>query len=450
MMRLFRKKWIAVVGATVIGLSAPIVHKSLPIMLERESHRAFFPKESFQERLKRDPLPWMVAQLKEDFAPFEERKITSEMVEKTYDQILNSIGFVPKIYHFRILNNQLYKFVPDGAPFSDTDSLTEKALKTLLWAAQVPNCDFVFCAVDGVPERHVPSDYYLVEDPNDQAPVLAQAKRETLAPRYVVLVPDQLSLSDQWYRASQEVLEASRNTSWDKKKPIAVWRGGLSDTGEPTDGRFSKNYATTPRFKLCEMGKEMPDLIDAGFFNLDCKEMEDVATRLGFCKGSRSKNEHIAAKYLPVLDGQMCTYPGYQWRLLSNSVCLKQESDQVQWFYKALQPYVHYIPIKNDLSDLVEKINWAKEHDAEAAAIGERARTFALEGLLYEDTYYYLHLALAEYAKHQTIDFQKIKRETEKDPNWKCIQYRKRLGLKKSAQRLKAKLTFLPLFGSGH
>ena len=120
-------------------------------------------------------------------------------------------------------------------------------------------------------------------------------------------------------------------------------------------------------------------------------------------------------KYLPVLDGHMCTYPGFQWRLLSGSVCLKQESDQTQWFYYALKPFVHYIPIKNDMSDLLEKVAWARAHDAEARAIGEAGKAFALENLMQEDVYYYLHLALTKYAKLQAIDFQRLKKDTEKD-----------------------------------
>ncbi len=59
----------------------------------------------------------------------------------------------------------------------------------------------------------------------------------------------------------------------------------------------------------------------------------------------------------------MCTYCGYQWRLLSNSLALKQESDEIQWFYIALKPYEHYIPIKNDMSDLLEIIEWARKND---------------------------------------------------------------------------------------
>lgn len=439
-MNFLRRNWWRVLFLlTFSTLMVPVVSKSLPIERQRECYKSFFPKESFQERLKKPAAQWMLDQLDRDLSPFSEKKITSESVSKTYARIYEKIGPKHDYYHFRILDNKLYKYVPDGVPFSDTDTATEKAYKTLLMYSKVPDCDFVLAAMDGVPESYVPADFYLTEDPNDQAPVLAQARREPMATRYTVLVPDQLCLSEGWYRASQEILAANARFSWDQKAPIAIWRGGLSDAGEPTDGRIASNYSTTPRYALCKIGVEHPECVDAGFSTLDSAEMVEIAKQLGFCKPSLSKEGHLFGKYLPVLDGHMCTYPGYQWRLLSNSVCLKQESDQIQWFYRALIPFVHYIPVKNDMSDLVEQINWAKEHDAEVAEMANQARKFALENLLYEDVYFYLHLALSKYSKLQNIDFKQLKKETKADPHWKCIQYRKRLSLEKSFNRLKAK-----------
>ena len=47
------------------------------------------------------------------------------------------------------------------------------------------------------------------------------------------------------------------------------------------------------------------------------------------------------------------------------------------WFKSLLIPFGNYIPIKYDLSDLEEKIEWVLEHDIEAREIGERATAFA-------------------------------------------------------------------------
>ena len=47
------------------------------------------------------------------------------------------------------------------------------------------------------------------------------------------------------------------------------------------------------------------------------------------------------------------------------------------WFKPLLIPFGNYIPIKYDLSDLEEKIEWVLEHDLEASEIAERATAFA-------------------------------------------------------------------------
>lgn len=63
----------------------------------------------------------------------------------------------------------------------------------------------------------------------------------------------------------------------------------------------------------------------------------------------------------------------------------KQESNYYEFFYKDLIPGLHYIPVKNDLSDLVDKIIWAKEHDEDGLKIVKSARQFARDNLLPRD-----------------------------------------------------------------
>ena len=41
------------------------------------------------------------------------------------------------------------------------------------------------------------------------------------------------------------------------------------------------------------------------------------------------------------------------------------------------QEYVHYVPVKYDLSDLLEKLQWARDHDEEAAGIAANGKMLA-------------------------------------------------------------------------
>lgn len=55
--------------------------------------------------------------------------------------------------------------------------------------------------------------------------------------------------------------------------------------------------------------------------------------------------------------------------LAGDSVVLKQDSIYYEHFYNELRPWEHYIPISADLGDLLDKIQWAREHDEEVIMI---------------------------------------------------------------------------------
>lgn len=55
----------------------------------------------------------------------------------------------------------------------------------------------------------------------------------------------------------------------------------------------------------------------------------------------------------------------------------------------------HYIPVKRDLSDLVDRIKWAQSNDAKALQIAKAARKFVNEHLLPTDVFCY-HVRLFE------------------------------------------------------
>lgn len=44
---------------------------------------------------------------------------------------------------------------------------------------------------------------------------------------------------------------------------------------------------------------------------------------------------------------------------------LKQDSGYYEHFYNELRPWEHYIPVRADLGDLLDKIRWARSHDEE-------------------------------------------------------------------------------------
>ena len=71
------------------------------------------------------------------------------------------------------------------------------------------------------------------------------------------------------------------------------------------------------------------------------------------------------------------------------------------YFYGELIPWKHYIPVKNDLSDLLAKISWAKQNDEKAKEIAQNGRAFVQENLKPNDILNYCHKVLVKYASLQ-------------------------------------------------
>ncbi len=65
---------------------------------------------------------------------------------------------------------------------------------------------------------------------------------------------------------------------------------------------------------------------------------------------------------------------------------------------------MHYIPLQDDLSDIFEKIEWARTHDMEAQDIAEQGHVFASKNLTIEPLLLYCYKVLAKYASLQQFN----------------------------------------------
>jgi hypothetical protein len=63
------------------------------------------------------------------------------------------------------------------------------------------------------------------------------------------------------------------------------------------------------------------------------------------------------------------------------SVILKVKGPYTAWVDRVLEDKVHYVSVKEDLSDVNEVLEWCKTHDSECKTIAQTAREFALKAL---------------------------------------------------------------------
>jgi hypothetical protein len=85
--------------------------------------------------------------------------------------------------------------------------------------------------------------------------------------------------------------------------------------------------------------------------------------------------------------------------MYSGSAILRQESHYTEFWYDILQPYQNYIPLSYDGSDVVQKVNWARQHDAIAQQIADNATKIAQLYLKDDAVACYWHRLLVRYSK---------------------------------------------------
>jgi hypothetical protein len=349
---------------------------------------------SWQDELKQkvdenNPPAWMLEQIHQDFAPF--LSVTQEDLERTYvDDNQNNNKFLVR---FSISNNVVLVKTHDAASRHTRSFALIECFQRLSETIELPDVDFIVSLHDCLTYENRSSF---------KAPVFGFAKHKHLESE-IVLMPDFEALLGN-YDFLSEVAKGTQAYPWEKKIPMAIWRGAT--TGGDSSLEYTlENFLSHPRSELVTLSLQFPYLIDARF-NVLGQTSEPSSILLAYAPYfAKSINiaKHLPYKYQILIDGNSCAYSRAYWQLFSNCLIFKQDSDHVQWYYRALIPNVHYIPVKNHLEDLIEKIFWAHEHDLECYQISNNATNFANDNLKRSDVMYYFYLLLTEYAKLQNF-----------------------------------------------
>ncbi|KAG2490796.1 hypothetical protein HYH03_010718 [Edaphochlamys debaryana] len=173
--------------------------------------------------------------------------------------------------------------------------------------------------------------------------------------------------------------------AWKDKKEIAFGRwNNVCPTYLQTMTTADGQPMQCPRTHLPLLSKQHPDLLDA--FDLDSA-------------GPLPVMKHQQYKYLISTDGKSISRKLDKY-MQSGSTVLKAQSNRKAFYYDAIKPYEHYLPFMvNSSNDIVDVINWAKTHDAEAQKIAENARAFANQHLNRHARHCYLYRLIQEISK---------------------------------------------------
>ena len=134
----------------------------------------------------------------------------------------------------------------------------------------------------------------------------------------------------------------------------------------------------------------------------DCtmeENLEQLLRREGLLIESEMKlTDEIHYKYVLAVEGRAAADRVY-WQLFTGSVVIIPHS---RWHvfasHNLMEPWVHYVPCRADLSDLVDTLLWLRENDAEAEQIGRNGANFARKYFTYDGVAYFLDRQLRTYA----------------------------------------------------
>ena len=195
------------------------------------------------------------------------------------------------------------------------------------------------------------------------------------------------------------------NTDYDSKIPTAMFRGGATGCGTTikNNPRLKAAYLTMKYYKHPKYG--VNNDFDSHLY-LD-------AQLVSFKTHAR---KHYSDKYIKVIDPAsmklklskkipLATISNYKYilsieghvaqfrltlELSYNSVILLVKSDQYIWYQPLLKPWVHYVPVKADLSDVMEKIHWCKMNDDKCKVIARNAYDFYLKYINEQSVFDYM------------------------------------------------------------
>lgn len=139
------------------------------------------------------------------------------------------------------------------------------------------------------------------------------------------------------------------------------------------------NINTNPmRERLLHIGNNHRDIMDIR--SMTWFQEKDANGRL---KSTHFMSlEDLVHTYAMLIDVEGHGYSGRLKCLLwSRRPLLLVERPHHEYFFEHLKAWEHYIPVKRDLSDLVEKVRWTLDHQEEALCIARNALEFSKQHL---------------------------------------------------------------------
>ena len=343
-----------------------------------------------------------------DFAPWidAKTKISAKQMKDTINVISRHRGkwnswVTDTITPLLIIDNKIW--LPLGPPVKDPTNYfwaVLRDLQELVRTTKLPDVELLLNFADT--PINFASEKGGTSPPG--IPIFSYCKRrrflDVLVPGYYT--PDRVC--DQYTKKGPNSANAAH--PWKSKKRIAF-------------ARYT-HFCKMQKDQLDEHGRTLPPCARSYYASLSQHDPEgskrlDVAPvnvvndtmdpsllhgqRLLLAKKGIPMADHGEYAYLLDTDGFSSAYK-LQMLLSTNSLVLHHKSPWRAYYYQALHPFVHYIPVwHSSQDDILRLIDWLDSHDDLAQRIAQNAQHFACTHLTQPGRLCYWKRAINEYAK---------------------------------------------------
>ena len=150
---------------------------------------------------------------------------------------------------------------------------------------------------------------------------------------------------------------------WREKSDMAIFRG---DVGNPKDGNVKPNRVA---FMNRWFGHPM----------VDAASIDSIEGHPEWQHEKMTISEHLDYKFMMSLEGNDVA-SNLKWVMSSNSIAVSPRLTCETWFMEGtLIPNYHYIEVKEDFSDLEERLQYYINHPDEAEAIIQHAHEYVAQ-----------------------------------------------------------------------
>ena len=245
-------------------------------------------------------------------------------------------------------------------------------------------------------------------------PILSMSKTDKYAD---VLIPtyedwSRVKLDDGIYFSDTcaKEYQVGFGIQWKDKKPIAVFRGSTTGCGVTINDNMrikvswmsSKGVKDKKGIKYLDAGITKWNLRPRKLKNQKYLQTIEIPDLLFNLVEPLSPMEQAGYKYIINIDGHVSAFR-LSLELGMGSVVLLVDSPWKIWYSDMLVPYEHYIPVKEDLSDLYKVIDWCRSNDDKCEKIAKGAREFYDKYLSEKSILDYLQKTLIDIKKDMGI-----------------------------------------------